>query len=134
MWHFETYTSGHVWRTSRHSVGVSFLIPCMQSWELNSGCQVWQQEPLPTKPSCKCFSAVLAAGAGGSQYSLHVTVNNCVQGHQMCVPEGFSNHCQPFELPGLNPISGLALTSSGRKRYGTLLCTAPKETCSSLPT
>lgn len=65
MWHFETYTSGQVWRFSRHFVGVSFLLPCMQSWELNSDCQVWQQEPLPTKPSCRCFSAVLAPGGRG---------------------------------------------------------------------
>lgn len=55
-------------------------------------------------------------------------MNDCVQGHQVCVQWGFSNDCQPLELLRLNPISGLVLTPSGRRRYDNLLCMELKET------
>lgn len=54
------YAASHVWKAEDNLWESVF--PLCGSWELNSSGQVWQQAPLPTKPSCQLiqpYSSVL---------------------------------------------------------------------------
>lgn len=53
------YVCAHVWRSEDILWKWVFFLQSCGFWGQNTNCQVWQQVPLPTKPSCWPLSSIL---------------------------------------------------------------------------